>query len=471
MRKSLNESQLNGYLPFLKKEMEGRYISSPSIYAKNTFTFHFSSPSYHSLIIALDSSFPRIYLRKHEMEGSSFDSSLLSYLKKEMGNAYIEEVAKLNGDRIIKITLSVANAIFKEEKKFFYIELIPNHPNFILTDENNKILLAFRASSINDKRPIAKGLTYLPPENTLLRKDEDPFSLEEYLYACEEKEKDLENSRKNEKFSYAFTYYKNKKKLLERKIKRLENDIEEAKNHLNDGEKGNAIYICYSSLKSKQSSFEYEGETILLDPSKSLSQNAETYFKRAKKAKETIKHSETHILETKDELENVESALAQLEIANEASLEAFAKDLNIPSRDQGKKKKDDGLCKENLPYYIEYKGTKILFGKNAKQNTFLTFMYDTSKEHLYFHALLHHGSHVIIKKDNPSSEEIRVASEICLINSSLEDGDVMMTKRKNVRRGHVLGEALIKEYETIHLKNVSQETKELLRSAKRISLK
>lgn len=469
MGMSLSEGQLETYLAFLKKELEGRYISSPSVYAKNVFTFHLSSPSYRSLIVALDSSFPRIYLREEELEGSSLESPLLLLLKKEIGNAYIEEVSKLIGDRIVKLSLSVANQVFKEERKHLYIELIPNHPNLILTDEKERILLAYRCTSIDDKRPIVKGLIYQSPENSLTSKQNNPFSLNEYLKACEEKEKELETARKNEKFGFAITYYKNKKKLLERKIKKLENDILEANKHLNDGDKGNAIFICYSSLKPKQASFEYEGEIIQLDPSKSLASNAESYFKRAKKAKETIKHSSNYLLETKNELEEVESALAQLSIANEASLEAFAKDLNIPT--PSNKKKDKGLTKDNLPYYVEYNGTKILFGKNAKQNTFLTFMYDTSKEHLYFHVLAHSGSHVIIKKDEPSDEEIRIAAEICLINSSLEDGDIMMSKRKNVRRGRVLGEALVKECETIHLKKISSSTKELLKSAKRISLK
>lgn len=470
--KALTYKQLSKYVSFLKKECVGKYISSPSMYSSDTFYFHFSNKGFHSLVISLEASFPRIYMRKEDMDVSSLEGPFLFSLKKEVGNAYIKNISQINEDRVLEFELITTNSVFKEERKFLLVELIPNHPNMILLDSGRKIVLAYKTSSLEDKRPIMKGLKYIPLEKGANNVCDESFSFEEFNDICLEKEKDLANKRKNEKFSYAFTYYKNKKKLLERKIRKLEEDIIEANKHLNDGEKGDAIYVCYSSLNNKQGSFDYEGLHIELDPSKSLSANAENYYKRAKKSKESIRQATIHLEEARKDLENVSLAYSQLLLANETGLETFAKDFKIPSFN-GKKKKEGktyGFSHDSIPYFIEHEGTKILFGKNAKQNTYLTFMYDTSKEHLWFHVTSHSGSHVIIRKDNPNDDEIRIAAEICLINSSLPDGDVMVAKRKNVHRGHSLGEAIVKEYSTIHLKDVSEATKKLLENAKRLLL-
>lgn len=470
--KALNYRQLKEYISFLKNECVGKYISSPSMYSSDAFFFHFSSKRFHTLVISLEASFPRIYMREGDMGVSSLEGSFLSSLKKEIGNAYIEGVSQINEDRVLEFELITTNSVFKEERKFLVIELIPNHPNMILLNAERSIILAYKTSSLDDKRPIMRGLKYLSLEKAQLTSYDHSFSVEEFNKICLEKEIDLANRRKNENFGYAFTYYKNKKKLLERKIKKLEGDIIEANKHLNDGEKGDAIYICYASLNNKQGSFDYEGLHIELDPSKSLSGNAENYYKRAKKAKESIRQANIHLEETHKELENVSLAYSQLLLADEAGLEAFAKDFKIPFCGNKKEKetKTYGFSHDSLPYFVEHNGVKILFGKNAKQNTYLTFMYDTSKEHLWFHVSAHSGSHVIIKNDNSSDEEIRIAAEICLLNSSLGDGDVIYTKRKNVRRGHILGEAIVKEYSTIHLKEISEETKNLLKDAKRLLL-
>ncbi len=471
--KTLSSNDLKVYLDELKDSLVGRHISSPTMYSKDSFIFHVSGKGYSNLVICLDGEFPRIYLTDSLFEGSSLEDKFYTLLKKEISNAYIEEISQINGDRVLKLTFITTNVVFKEERKFLYIELLPHHPNLILTDEDDIIISAYKVSSFDAKRPIMRGLHYLPLENSFVSDSPSDFNLKEFQDFCKEKEKSIFQKRKNEKFGFAITHYKNRKKLLERKIKYLENDQKEAKLHLDDSQKGDAIYICYSSLSNRQGSFEYEGLKIELDPSKSLSQNAERYYKRSKKAKETILNAEKFLSETRKELDNVNDILSLIDVANENSLETYANLLKIP---QGKNKKKDekdscGLSSDSIPYFITYKETKILFGKSAKQNTFLTFMYDTSKEHLWFHIAGRSGSHVIIKNDSPSDDEIRIACEICLINSGQSDGDITYAKRKNVKKGHVLGEAILKEAKTIHLKKVSNETVELLKEEKRIKLR
>ena len=45
--------------------------------------------------------------------------------------------------------------------------------------------------------------------------------------------------------------------------------------------------------------------------------------------------------------------------------------------------------------------------------------------------------------------------------------EISYTKKKNVRRGHVLGEAIIKNYSTIKVNSIRKENRDLLEKAKR----
>nr|MCR5514153.1 NFACT RNA binding domain-containing protein [Bacilli bacterium] len=126
-----------------------------------------------------------------------------------------------------------------------------------------------------------------------------------------------------------------------------------------------------------------------------------------------------------------------------------------------------GLSVSSLPYYVEFEGTKILYGKTSKQNDCLTFLFETAKDHLWFHVMGNSGSHVIIKKDDPTEEEINLAASIALLNSKQEEGEVMMAYRKDVRKGSVPGQAIVKTFKTLRLNSLNKNTKEVLNKAKK----
>ena len=179
------------------------------------------------------------------------------------------------------------------------------------------------------------------------------------------------------------------------------------------------------------------------------------------------------ILVPEKDLADVQAALLQLLLCDEEGLEELAKELDIvPQKTPQKKKNGDwrGLSHDSIPFEVERNGTKILFGKSAKQNDCLTFLLDTAKEHPWLHVNGTTGSHVMIKKENPSDEDIRTACEIALLNSGKQDGDILLTLRKNVRKGNVMGLAIVKDAKTIHLKNIRSETIILLSTATRMNL-
>lgn len=469
---SLKSSALKSYLAYLKPLVVSHHLSRPSLYTENTFYFH-ASGEQNRFVISLDDANPRFYLAPADVNVSSLESKFLDLLKKELGNAYVVDLEQVNDDRVIHFSLTVINGVYKEEARSLYLELIPHHANLILCEDDGTIIGAYRNGEMSDERPMLRGLHYLAPEKKPFPETNEPFDPLAYSAACLEEEKTLADRRKKDRFGWLFEALKKKAKLLERKLLALQSDKSAAEAHLEDGAKGDAIYMKYAELNNRMGSFDYDGLRVELDPSRSLSGNAQLYYRRAKKAKETLKLNETNQAQAEKDLSDVRSALLQLAFCDEEGLEELAKELEIsPQKSPQKKKSGDwrGLSHDSIPFEVDLHGTKILFGKSAKQNDCLTFLLDTAKDHLWLHVNGTTGSHVMIKKDNPTEEEIRTACEIALLNSGEEDGDILYTLRKNVRKGNVMGLAIVKEGKTIHLKNIRPETRTLWANAERMKL-
>jgi Predicted RNA-binding protein homologous to eukaryotic snRNP len=469
---SLKASALKTYIAFLKPRLVNHHISRPYFYCENTLFFH-ASGEQSRFVLSLDDEDPRFYLADDDIDVPTLENKFLDLLKKEIANAYVIDLEEINDDRIVKLSLTVINSVFKEEGRSLYVEMIPHHANAILCTLDDTILGAYRPGEMSDERPMMKGLHYVLPEKKDFLETAQVFDPSSYETSCLAKEAQLQERRKKDRFGYLFEALKKREKLLSKKRILLAQDQQEAESHVNDGAKGDAIYMMYNDINNRQGSFIYEGISIALDPSRSLSGNAQLYYKRAKKAKETIRLSLQNQTATEKALLDVQSALKQLTASDESGLEVLAKELEIsPQKAAQKKKNGDwkGLSHDSIPWQIDFHGTKILFGKSAKQNDCLSFLLDTAKDHLWLHVLGTTGSHVMIKKANPTPEEIRAACEVALINSSEEDGDVMLTERKNVRKGNVMGLAIVKESRTIHLKNVSPEIKNLLSHAEKMTL-
>jgi predicted ribosome quality control (RQC) complex YloA/Tae2 family protein len=318
-----------------------------------------------------------------------------------------------------------------------------------------------------------RGLSYtLPEKKDFAPAPETAFSPLSYEQHCHDLETALAEMRKKDRFGFVLDQLKRRKKLAERKIKAIQGDIANAKVHENDNVYGDYIFTEYSSLNPRATSINVEGKEIALDPARNLAKNAELFYKRSKKAKETIKLSEQNLAAAEQEALDATSALSQIGAADEEGLENLAKELDLRPENAPKTKKEKewkGLSHESLPYEVDYHGTKILFGKSAKQNDCLTFLFDTAKEHSWLHVMGNSGSHVMIKKENASDDEIRTAAEICLSNSNQVDGEVMLTKRGNVRKGQVMGQAIVKEFKTVRINTISPTTSALLQTAKKVN--
>ena len=209
----------------------------------------------------------------------------------------------------------------------------------------------------------------------------------------------------------------NERKKNINKLQKLEKDYKETNRAKEYREKGEVLTAYMHQVQQGQTSVELENFyndneliKIELDAQKSPAANAQWYFSRYQKMKNRKMHLETQIPQTNQEIDYIDSILAQLEIASSDDIDEIREEL----RDQGylkkqranrkKKKKSTGPEK-----YYASDGTLIYVGKNNNQNDQLT-MKTARKNEWWLHTKDIPGSHVVIRSENPSEETIEEAA-------------------------------------------------------------
>lgn len=99
-------------------------------------------------------------------------------------------------------------------------------------------------------------------------------------------------------------------------------------------------------------------------------------------------------------------------------------------------------------------GSIVLIGKNAKDNDNLTFQ--LSKEgDVWFHVEDYPGSHVILRSESVTQQEIKETAAIAAYHSQARSEKkvlVMYTLIQNVKKENkIMGEVIVDEYKTINI--------------------
>lgn len=140
--------------------------------------------------------------------------------------------------------------------------------------------------------------------------------------------------------------------------------------------------------------------TVPLDPTLTVSQNAQKYFARYNKLKRTADALEVQLRETEDDREQLESILTSIDLAEtETDLSEIRRELSDFGFAQKKASVKKGAKREakSQPYsYTSSDGFEILVGKNNYQNEELSFKIAGNND-WWFHAKGIPGSHVIVK--------------------------------------------------------------------------
>lgn len=214
-----------------------------------------------------------------------------------------------------------------------------------------------------------------------------------------------------------------------------------------------------------------ENIEIDIDFTKSLSKNADNYFKKYNKAKNTLKVCKIQQEETNKELDYLQSLLYQLDNATSITdLDDIYNEINeqILFTDSALKKikkhqnPNQKPKKTELPSLTNYIKTtvddyQVLIGKNNKQNDYLTKTVANSED-IWMHTKDIHGSHVILRTNGqtPKISTIEKVASLAAYYSKARFSShvpVDYTQVKYVKKpnGSVPGYVIYTNNKTIHV--------------------
>ncbi|MEH6938198.1 NFACT RNA binding domain-containing protein [Bacillus sp. JJ664] len=210
---------------------------------------------------------------------------------------------------------------------------------------------------------------------------------------------------------------KNKKKL--KKLERSLVDTEKADAIQLQGELITANMFALKKGMTEVEVVNYYDEnggtiTIPLSPLKTPSENAQSYFTKYTKLKNSVAHIHEQIKLTIEENDYLETVLQQIESASPRDLEEIREELaetGYVRKKKSKKPQKNNKQKVTLDEFVSTTGELLLVGKNNKQNDYLTNKL-ASRDELWFHTKDIPGSHVVIRAKEPSETAIKEAAII-----------------------------------------------------------
>jgi len=163
---------------------------------------------------------------------------------------------------------------------------------------------------------------------------------------------------------------------------------------------------------------------ISLSNQLSPSQNAQKYFAKYQKLRNSVAYVHEQTAKNQAELDYLEGIAAQIELANPKDIEDIRLELQdagyLKKQKHGKKPvKRPKLAKPDHFYASD--GTSIFVGKNNLQNDQLTLK-TAKKTDIWLHAKDVPGSHVIIDSDNPSDKTLTEAATLAAYFSKNRNG-------------------------------------------------
>lgn len=211
---------------------------------------------------------------------------------------------------------------------------------------------------------------------------------------------------------------------------------------------GELINTYGYSVKQGEKSFKalnyYTNEEIIipLDSQIPVMDNAKRYFAKYNKQKRTCEALTKLTVETREELEHLQSVQAFLDMAvDEAALAEVKEELTMCGYIRGHygSKNNKKKVKSKPYHYVSSDGFHMYVGKNNLQNDELTFKFANGKD-MWFHAKKMPGSHVIVKlmeADELPDQTYEEAARLAAYYSSGRTNpkvEIDYTERKNLKK-------------------------------------
>ena len=273
---------------------------------------------------------------------------------------------------------------------------------------------AFILKTPKNKRKI---FPYLPYHLNLTKESADPdinHALDEFYEYQSNQDWVRQKSAQIERL------IKNEYKKLTKKIVKLKKQLEQAENSEGYRIQGEILNANLSQVKPGMAEVSlpnyYDNNRplkIKLDVALSPARNAQKYFTKYKKLRDSIKHVKEQISIAQDNLDYFDSVQTAIDNAEPQDIDQITEELmnqgylKKPQKPKRKKK----ITEKNLNKFRISSGKTVLVGKNNLQNDWLTLK-KANKTDIWFHVKNIPGSHVILHSAEATDEDIRETAEI-----------------------------------------------------------
>lgn len=235
-----------------------------------------------------------------------------------------------------------------------------------------------------------------------------------YFYGKRRQEKNLSSLRRKLSSAVQSAVKKQEKRLAQ--ISQKQSDCKDMELNRVKGELITAnLWKITKGAKSCELENFYDGTAVqlALDPTRSPSENAQSYFKKYRKEKRTLEMLAPQEEDTRIELNYLESLTAAVEFARDIEdLSAIEEELiaaGILKVQTVRKKKET-----SIPFRsFEKNGFRILVGRNNLENDKL--VRSSKAEDIWLHTKAYHSSHVVIKTEGKKvpDEVLLYAAQLC----------------------------------------------------------
>ena len=202
----------------------------------------------------------------------------------------------------------------------------------------------------------------------------------------------------------------------------------------------------------------YDGNdvTIVIDPDRGISENAERYYKKYQKAKRAGAQLDKRRAVVESEQQFLRDTLFFIEQSDDAVVFAEIKleleEQGIIKTPRDKKQKE---AKKKRPPSVQFEGFTIIYGRTAQENEFVTLKMANDQD-MWLHVQKMPGAHVIIKSPDGLFPEsvMNAAAQIAVHFSKAKGGSkvpVDYTKKKHIRKpkGTPPGFVLYENFKTV----------------------
>ena len=416
----------------------GKKINHIYLFPNHDWILSFSNKPELGWIICLDNINPRMHIQTLLAKNTQFNDLTPHGLDQHVHNLIIQEA---NVDPYFRLNIKLTNTPNDSTIEFYIltIQMAPYAPRLTLL--KNEVPIFDSILGWQPKQIIKPKLSRIVFDSSLdIETLHLNFSTKEFQSLI--------------KFHY------------QKKVKRqsaLEKDLNTHQKNLNYKSIAEAI-----QLAPNLPWLEYPNSFNLTKPNLNFKCNFDGVnhlFRLFKKAKQGVEEVNQQIKHNK---ENIETYLFHLTLLTKPNLNELdiVKSFLVREHLISGIKPKPILVSHESPYFIIEKNIKYSFGKNSKQNDFLTFSI-AKKNDVFMHIYGEPGSHLILHQTNFDHDGIIKGAQLVLALAKKISGEITYAKVGSLKRTTQIGQVIVKDAKKIKVNANPDWANQMLKMVKR----